>query len=269
MTRASIERISSRQNAHFKLAHKLAESSRERHKAGKVLLVGTRLVDAYARQFGLGEMLLLANEAGAAHPEVQPLIGSVEMRQAYVLADDLFADVAQVETPEGILGIAVLPHVPSKPKDEFRILIDGVQDPGNLGGLLRTAAAAGATSAHLTKGCADAWSPKSLRGGMGAQFVLPIRERVDLTTALAGFRGSIIATVPRASQSIHEVDLTGPVALLFGSEGRGLGEEGHALANQLVHIPMADGVESLNVAAAAAVCCFERVRQVAKAKPGR
>lgn len=266
MTSASIERITSRQNAHFKLAHKLADSSRERHKSGKLLLVGTRLVDAYVRQFGSADMLMLASEAGRTHPEVQRLLASAPARGVFLLADDLFADVAQVETPEGILAVAMLPHVDARKKDDFRVLADGVQDPGNLGGLLRTAAAAGATSAHLTKGCADPWSPKSLRGGMGAQFVLPVRERVDLTTALVGFRGSIIATAPRAPQSIHEVDLTGPVALLFGSEGRGLGEEGQSLANQLVHIPMADGVESLNVAAAAAVCCFERQRQVAAAK---
>jgi TrmH family RNA methyltransferase len=262
MTRASIKHITSRQNPHFKLALKLADSARERHKSGKLVLVGTHLVDAYARQFGLGAALLLLNEGGSSHPEVRPLLDTVDPRQAYLLSDALFDAIAQVETPEGVLALAPVPHLASKTKDEFRILLDGVQDPGNLGGLLRTAAAAGVTSAHLLKGCADPWSPKSLRGGMGAQFVLPIRDRTDLTTALTGFRGSIVATGPRATQSIHEADLTGPVALLFGAEGRGLGEEGQAVANLLVRIPMADGVESLNVAAAAAVCCFERLRQV-------
>ena len=256
-----MERLSSRQNAHFKLAHKLAESARERSKAGKLLLDGTRLIRAYIEQFGFDEVVLLLSEAGAGRKEVLELCESARPRSVYLLADELFAEITQVETPEGVTAIAAIPHVASRPKDDFRVLIDGVQDPGNLGGLLRTAAAAGATSAHLTKGCADVWSPKSLRGGMGAQFVLPVRERVDLTVALAGFRGSIIATSPHATESIHDVDLTGPVALIFGSEGRGLGEEGQALATQLVHIPMAGKIESLNVAAAAAVCCFERLRQ--------
>jgi TrmH family RNA methyltransferase len=270
MSRASIERITSRQNAHFKLAHRLAGSTRERHKAGRLLLVGTRLADAYARRFGRTDTLFLLNGAGRAHPEVQGLLDGVDLRQVFELDDALFRDVAQVETPEGILAVAPIPHVATGPRDDFRVLVDGVQDPGNLGGLLRTAAAAGATSVHLTRGCADPWSPKSLRGGMGAQFVLPIRERVELSTALAGFRGTILATVPSAELSIHDVDLTGPVAFLFGAEGRGLGEEGQALANQRVRIPMAEGVESLNVAAAAAVCCFERQRQVlAKAAKGR
>ena len=256
-----MEHITSRQNAHFKLAHKLAESARERNKTGKLLLDGTRLVRAYTERFRFDDVLLLLSEAGAARNEVRELCDAARPRNVYLLADDLFAEITQVETPEGVTAIAPVPHVASRPVDDFRVLIDGVQDPGNLGGLLRTAAAAGATSAHLTKGCADVWSPKSLRGGMGAQFVLPIRERVDLTTALTGFRGSVIATSPSARESIHEVDLTGPVALIFGSEGRGLGEEGQALATQLVHIPMAGKVESLNVAAAAAVCCFERLRQ--------
>ncbi len=261
-----MQSLSSRQNAHFKLARKLAESARERCKAGKLILDGTRLVRAYVDQFGFEDVLLLLSEAGAERPEVQELAAAARPRHVYLLSDDLFADIAQVETPEGVTAIAPIPHAASRAKDDFRVLIDGVQDPGNLGGLLRTAAAANATSAHLTKGCADAWSPKSLRGGMGAQFVLPIRERVDLTTALAGFRGSIIATSPHAELSIHEVDLTGPLAFIFGSEGRGLGEEGKALATQLVRIPMTGKIESLNVAAAAAVCCFERLRQTAEKK---
>ena len=256
-----MERLTSRQNAHFKLARKLAESARERSKNAKLLLDGTRLIRAYTDQSGFDGVLLLLSEAGAGRSEVRDLIEAARPRSVFLLADDLFAEITQVETPEGVTAIAPIPHVASRPKDDFRVLIDGVQDPGNLGGLLRTAAAAGATSAHLTKGCADVWSPKSLRGGMGAQFVVPVRERVDLTTALTGFRGSVIATSPHAEQSIHDIDLTGPLAMIFGSEGRGLGEEGQALATQLVHIPMAGKVESLNVAAAAAVCCFERLRQ--------
>ena len=259
-----MERISSRQNAHVKLAHKLAESPRERAKAGKIIVDGTRLIRAYHEALGTGDMVLLVNEAGLQRPEIQALVQRVAARSVFLLADGLFSAITQVETPEGISAIVPLPHVAASPRDDFRVLLDDVRDPGNLGALLRTAAAAGATTAYLTKGCADAWSPKALRGGMGAQFVLPIRERVDLGTALAGFRGSVIATSPRAGHPIHDADLTGPVAFIFGSEGRGLGEEGKAVATQLVHIPMAGQIESINVAAAAAICCFERLRQASR-----
>ena len=100
---------------------------------------------------------------------------------------------------------------------------------------------------------------------MGAQFILSLLERVDLATALAGFQGTVIGTSPRATQTIYDLDLSGPVAMIFGSEGRGLPEEVLSMANQLVYIPMAGKVESLNVAAAAAICCFERLRQSRRA----
>lgn len=262
-----MERIASRQNAHFKQARKLAESARERNKSKQILMDGTRLIRAYAEQFGLEDATLLISESGVNRPDIQQILETMSPRHVYLLADELFAEIAQVETPEGITAIAAMPRVESKASDDFRILLDGIQDPGNLGGLLRTAAAAGATSAYLAKGCADVWSPRSLRGGMGAQFILPIRERIDPEIALSGFRGAVVATSPRASQSIYDVDLSGPVAMIFGSEGRGLPDDVSALANQLVHIPMAGKVESLNVAAAAAICCFERLRQIQRAIP--
>ncbi len=264
-----MERITSRQNAHFRLARKLAESARERNKSKLILMDGTRLIGAYADQFGLADSTLLISDSGVNRPEIRQILETMPPRHVYLLADELFAEIAQVETPEGITAIAGMPGVESRIQDDFRILLDGIQEPGNLGGLLRTAAAAGATSAHLAKGCADAWSPRSLRGGMGAQFILSVRERIDLEIALSEFQGAIIATSPRARQSIYDVDLSGPVAMIFGSEGRGLQDDVCALANQLVHIPMAATVESLNVAAAAAICCFERLRQVqAKSSAG-
>ena len=257
-----MERISSRQNAHVKQAHKLAESARERAKSGRTLLDGTRLICAYVERFGVKTITLLVGEPGARRPEVRRLIDAIDPRRVYLLADELFDEITQVETPEGVTAIVDIPRLETKSPDDFRVVLDGMQDPGNVGGLLRTAAAAGATSAYLAKGCADAWSPKSLRGGMGAQFVLPVRERVDLSFALSGFKGSVIATTPRAKKTIFELDLTGPVAMIFGSEGRGLREDGLEMATQLAHIPMAGKVESLNVAAAAAVCCLERLRQI-------
>jgi TrmH family RNA methyltransferase len=259
-----LERITSRQNAHFKQARKLAESARERNKAQQIVMEGTRLIGAYAEQFGLGECTLLVREEGANRPDIRRILQSASPRHAYLLAEELFAEISGVETPEGITAIAGIPRVDAKAPDDFRILLDGVQDPGNLGGLLRTAAAAGATSAHLAKGCADPWSPRALRGGLGAQFVLSLRARVNLTTALEGFRGMVIGTSPRAEKTIYAVDVSGPVAMIFGGEGRGLPDEVLSMANQVVQIPMAGKVESLNVAAAVAICCFEKLRQTGR-----
>jgi len=258
-----MERISSRQNAQFKLARKLATSARARTELRQVFLDGTRLIEAYAARFGLGGVTLLVSDRAADRSEIKGLLLKAEPGRIRLLPDELFAGLAQVETPEGISAVAALPNVQSGPLDDFSILLEGVQDPGNLGALLRTAAAAGATSAWLAKGCADAWSPRALRGGMGAQFSLPLREHVDeLARILTGVQRTVIATSPRAVQSIYDIDLRGPVAMIFGSEGRGLPETLLSVADHLVHIPMAGGVESLNVAAAAAVCCFERQRQL-------
>jgi TrmH family RNA methyltransferase len=256
-----MEHITSRQNTHFKQALRLAASARERNRTRLILLAGTRLIGAYASHFGLGSATLLVSEEGARRPEIRSILGAARPRSTFLLSDALFPEISQVETAEGITAIVSAPTVESSVPDEFRILLEGIQDPGNLGGLLRTASAAGATSVHLAKGCADPWSPKSLRGGMGAQFVLPLRERVDLAAAIGGFHGRVIATSPRATQSIYDIDLSGPLALVFGGEGNGLPESVLTVADQLVQIPMDGEVESLNVAAAAAVCCFERLRQ--------
>ena len=257
-----MEHITSRQNAHYKQARKLTGSARERRKNHLIVMDGTRLIGAYADQFGLKQSMLLVSEQGMNRSEVREIVDRAAPATAFLLGNALFDDISQIETPEGIVAIAQAPRVPAFAQDDFRILLNDIQDPGNLGGLLRTAAAAGATSAHLSKGCADAYSPKALRGGMGAQFVLPVREQVDLAASIDEFAGTVICTSARANQTIYDIVLSGPVAMVFGNEGKGLPEELLALANQLVSIPMAGKMESLNVAASAAICCFERLRQV-------
>jgi len=257
-----MERITSRHNTQFMLARKLALSARERAKAGQIFMDGTRLIEAYAMRFGLRGVTLLVGEQNLARAEIQRLVLEAQSSRVRLVPDELFAEIAQVDTPEGVCALAPFPKVAEAPVDDFRILLDGIQDAGNLGALLRTAAAAGVTSVSLAKGCADAWSPKSLRGGMGAQFSLPMRGHLDgLGGALLGFTGTVIATSPRAAKTLYDVDLRGPVAMIFGNEGRGLPATVLSLANELVRIPMSPGIESLNVAAAAAVCCFERRRQ--------
>jgi TrmH family RNA methyltransferase len=114
----------------------------------------------------------------------------------------------------------------------------------------------------LTAGCAQAWSPRALRAGMGAQFLLRIREQADVAALLQHYPGPILATgLQGGARALYEHDLRGAVAWLFGAEGRGLSPELTALASAVVVIPMPGAVESLNVAAAAAVCLFEQVRQ--------
>lgn len=138
--------------------------------------------------------------------------------------------------------------------------VEGIHDPGNLGSILRSTAAAGVDHVFLSKDCVFAWSPRVIRAGQGAHFLLSIHEGADLAGLAGNFPGRVVATGLSATTNLFDTDLTGPLALLIGNEGAGLSEELLTVASHRVRIPMPGGMESLNVAAAA-ICLFERVRQ--------
>ncbi len=140
-------------------------------------------------------------------------------------------------------------------------MLEDIQDPGNLGSILRSAAAAGMQHVFLSAHSVHAWSPRVLRAGMGAHFMLRIYEQCDLPALARGFKGKVIATSQRAKNSVFDADVAGNVAFVFGNEGAGMSAALAAAAHEVVAIPMPGNVESLNIAAAAAVCLFERVRQ--------
>jgi TrmH family RNA methyltransferase len=146
-------------------------------------------------------------------------------------------------------------------QSRFALLLEDIQDPGNLGSMLRSAAAAGCDAVFLSQGCADAWSPKVLRAAMGGHFVLRIYERQDLPDVAKAFSGTLLATSLQAIHSLYDCDLRGNVAFLIGNEGAGLSADLLNRATQKISIPMPGKVESLNAAAATAICLFEAVRQ--------
>ncbi len=251
--------IISRDNPTFKQLKKLTESARERRKSGRTLLDGIHLIEA-GLAAGLVPAMLVASEAGASSAEIAELMARVTAPAKIVLPDVLFAEISPVETPTGILGMIDIPalRVPESP--DFALMLEDLQDPGNLGSILRSAAAAGVRVAWLSTGCVDAWSPKVLRAGMGAHFVLPIVERVDLPRVVSEFCGETLAACLQGDP-LYDLDLRGPVAFMIGNEGAGLSGELIAAAGRRFTIPMPGRVESLNAAAAAAVCLFERTRQ--------
>ncbi|PKO39210.1 MAG: RNA methyltransferase [Betaproteobacteria bacterium HGW-Betaproteobacteria-4] len=250
--------IQSRDNAFFKSLKRLAESGRERRKTGQTLLDGVHLVESYEAVFGPVETLIVA-ESALVGGEVA---GFVEGRETVVLADALMRDLGLVDTPSGLLALIKTPRaIATVNRKKDAILLDGVQDPGNVGTLLRTAAAAGVAQALLSPGCAAAWSPKVLRAGQGAHFALAIHEEVDLAGFMAGYEGITAVTCLDGATSLYRAELAGPVAWVFGAEGLGVRQELIELAGQRIRIPMPGTVESLNVGAAAAVCLFEMVRR--------
>jgi len=263
-----IRRIASRDNALYKSLARLAASSRARREERAALLDGPHLVDAFRTSGGIAETIA-ASESGYAREEIRRLFEETPARARILLTDRLFEALAQVTTPTGILAAVRTPESRAAPaRLETCLLLEGIQDPGNLGSILRTAVAAGVVQLFLGKGCVFAWSPKVLRAGQGAHFALSIHEDAPLGALAERFAGAVVATDPRADRSVFDIDLSGPVAWIFGSEGAGVSRELAARARLRVKIPIAGAAESLNVAAAVAVCLFEQVRQRSRTRAG-
>ncbi len=254
--------ISSRQNPLIKDLHLLANSAQERRKQGKTVLDGVHLLEAALAENVVLE-LICVSEHGYQQAEILALVTALESTvNCLLLPDAVFSYISPTDTPAGILAVMTMPRamMVTTPTSSC-VVLDGVQDTGNLGTIFRTAAAAGIEDILLTEGCAQAWSPRVLRAAMGAHFRLRIQEKVNLQHALADYQGQVLATGVKEAKTIYEQDLSLPIAWLFGSEGAGISPTTAALAQQIVMIPMAGGTESLNVAAAAAVCLFEERRQ--------
>lgn len=253
--------ISSRDNPLFKHLKKLATSARERKKTQKTLLDGVHLVAVYLDRMGVPEMAAIAASM-QEKPEIRALKARLPENRLVILEDALFNEISTVESATGILAVIPIPLSVPAVAASFCIMLEAVQDPGNLGSILRSAAAAGCDLAYLSPGCVDAWSPKVLRAGMGAHFSLVLREEPDLASAARAFPGQVLATSLNARKSLYDCDLTGATAFIIGNEGAGVSAVLLDAASQTVLIPMPGGTESLNAGAAAAICLFERVRQV-------
>ncbi len=254
-----MKQIASKENPLFKSILRLARSSRARREEGRIILDGIHLVQCYLERFGGEGLELVVKRSAANHPEIMALADRVP---AATMSDSLFDQAAPVRSPVGVLALAPLPHLlPPVAERGFQVLLDGVQDPGNVGAILRSAAAAGARTAHLSNACADPWAPKALRGGMGAQFLLDIRPHQTLTSVVANLQVKLIACTAEAECSVYDADLRGEVAFIIGGEGAGISAGLLLNAHQKVRVPMRDGIESLNAGVAAAICFYEWSRQ--------
>lgn len=253
--------IRSRDNPFFKELVKLTGSVRQRAKANQTLLDGAHLLAAYL-DAGMMPQHILLNAAALHDEEIAGLLERLDDVPVTQLDDRLFAELSELKTPTGILALIDLlrPDMPVA-QSHFALLLEDIQDPGNLGSMLRSAAAAGCDAVFLSQGCADAWSPKVLRAAMGGHFALRIYEQQDLPGVAKAFSGSLLATSLQATRSLYDCDLRGNVAFLVGNEGAGLSAGSLNLAAQQITIPMHGKVESLNAAAATAICLFEAVRQ--------
>lgn len=257
----SLKAISSRDNPLYKELKHLATSSQARRRAQRTLLDGVHLCSAYLSQCGLPPLCVVGVSA-QHNPEVAALLERCAGAQCVVLPDPLFHALSQVE--HGIDLLFVIDTPQSRPVgklDRGAVLLENLQDPGNVGSILRSAAAAGIAAVYCSPGTAFAWSPKVLRAGMGAHFGLEIHEQADLAALIDAASVPVLATSSHADATLYQADLRQPVAWLFGHEGQGVSPDLLALATQRLAIPHLGEMESLNVAASAAICLFEQVRQ--------
>jgi TrmH family RNA methyltransferase len=253
------KQIRSRDNPLFRSLHKLAGSARARRDAGQTLLDGPHLLRAWL-EAGERPRHLLLNTTALDDAEIAGLHAACGDVPCSVFDDALFRQLSELKTPNGLLALIDIPP-PATSTANFALLLEDIQDPGNLGSILRSAGAAGCDAVYLSPGCADAWSPRVLRAAMGGHLSIAINESCNLLEVASGFEGQLLAASLQASATLYECDLRGRLAFAIGNEGAGLSPELQARASQRFLIPMPGRVESLNAAAATAVCLFEAARQ--------
>ncbi len=257
-----MQHVTSRQNPRLREAQRLVTSARDRRKAGKCVLEGEHLVGVYSDRYGPPETLLVTDEA-LERPAARAL-AERHAQRTLVLSAKFLSELAVLPADVGMLAVVPVVRPVAGPPADFCLLLDDVQDPGNVGSMLRSAAAAGVAQVLLSKRCAFAWSPKVLRAGQGAHFHLEIHEDVDLAAwanAYRGGGGEVVAMVAAGGVDLYSIPLAGRVAIAIGNEGAGLSPALAQVATRRATIPMPGGMESLNAAAATAVGLFECVRQ--------
>ena len=257
----SPEPITSRQNALVKELKRLAESKRARTEARLILSEGDHLLRTML-DAGVMPTVVAVAERVAADACIRELLARCVDARCVVIQNAVFDQIAPTESPAGVLALSPMPLVlDALGQGVDTLVLEAVQDPGNVGSLIRTAVAAGVRQFLLSPGCADVWSPRCLRAAQGAQWLASIVADADIADFLKNYQGDIAATVLHNGQSLYAQTLTQPVAWLFGNEGQGLTDGLARMATCRVTIPMPGAMESLNVNAAAAVCLFEQVRQ--------
>jgi TrmH family RNA methyltransferase len=253
----AVQVIRSRSNPLLVQLRQLTQDSAAYRKLGSLWLEGDHLCRAALAHGWVPEQVIF-DERGLDEPALQVLAQAAA--RVVVLPTQLFASISSLESPGRVGWLVDLPPPPEIDPLAATIVLDRVQDAGNVGSILRSAAAFGVRQVLALKGTASLWSPKVLRAGMGAHFGLALREGLE-AEALKGLRVPLIAMSSHASATLIEARLPDPCAWVLGHEGQGVDEALRADCALELCIPQPGGEESLNVAAAAAVCLYESARR--------
>ncbi|MDU5106251.1 RNA methyltransferase [Clostridium sp.] len=254
--------IESKDNNLFKNIKKLKER-RFRDKEGLFILEGFRLIEEAIKANMEIENIIISKDYEQKFQEF--LLNNIDLnKKTFFLANNLFMQLSSTENPQGIIAVVKKKNNQKTLKGDFYLICDKVQDPGNLGTIIRTAHAAGVNGIILTKGTVDIYNDKTIRSTMGSIFYIPIfydDENYSIIRSLKEDGFSLVATSLAESKNFFEEDLNGKTILAVGNEGNGISNELFELADKKVKIPMPGGAESLNVSIATSIILFEKVRQ--------
>jgi RNA methyltransferase, TrmH family len=264
---AMIQHITSRDNSLLREARAV----RDGKQTELIFVEGLRLAEEALRSRLEIEAVVVSDEL-AKKDKAASLLGELAAvsRRTATVSEKLLESISYTKTPQGIVLLATRPHVTveqfqtNQRDDALVVVMHCINNPVNVGAIMRTAEAAGATGVIATKETSDPFSPKSLRGAMGSAFRLPIWTGADYASAVEWLTKQTIQTIcadVHAAASYDEVDWVRPSALILGPESTGLTREEVAMADCAVKIPMQSDAESLNVAVAAGILLYEAVRQ--------
>ena len=252
------QRISSRDNPLLLRLRKLVHDGAAYRRQGQVWIEGEHLCSALRARGGTAMQAVITDEAWQ-DPGLRALAACAD--RVAIVSPPLFKALSTLESPAALGFLMALPAAAQIDPDAASVVLDRVQDAGNVGSILRSAAAFGITQVLALKGTAALWAPKVLRAGMGAHFALRLHEGLD-ASALDALRLPLVATSSHAGQPLPQAELPSPCAWLLGHEGQGMAPALLQRAVLQVRIPQPGGEESLNVAAAAAVCFYEAARRL-------
>lgn len=252
--------ITSPHNPKLKQVRALAGRPRERREAGLFLAEGARLIEeAHAANWPFAYVLFSAETSRRGKKLVERL--SAEGVEVEEVLPDVFRSASETESSQGVVAVLRLRPLPIPENPSFVLIPDQIRDPGNLGTLIRTAAAAGAQAVLIPPETTDPWAPKVVRAGMGAHFRLTVASLQwgEISALLAGF--NVFLADAEGQVPCWGADFKSKTALIVGGEAEGASQPARELANVFVNIPMPGKIESLNAGVAGAVLMFEVVRQ--------
>lgn len=251
--------ITSTTNSKAKHVRRLQQDRRYREREQAYVVEGTRWIQEAAGAFA-AEATIFYTPEWAADLQNGTLLGAFKQTPQFV-SEEVMAAMSDVQTPQGVLAVLPMRPKPLPETPSLFLVLDGLQTPGNLGTILRTAAAAGTDGVLLAPGSVDAYNPKVVRGAMGAHLRLPIHhlgwEEIRRRTADT----AIWLATTSGTTSYTEANWRRPSTLIIGSEAHGGSQEAREFAQNTVYIPMHADTESLNAAMAAGIILFEAVRQ--------